>query len=355
MRQPHLKRKPAGYKIPFRSGWVSVFKKGRLFKYRRKEFASPIVQGDLILVGSDNGQFYAMKRRSGRKVWRFKAKGAVNSVAASDGERVFFGDDKGHLYALKIGNGERIWEAELGSEILTAPAIGPGNLFVATAEGRIAALRIEDGSVVWSVEHPARAMEMSIRGNSPPVLDGAGHLYVGFSDGLFWSLRTGDGNVVWEKDYASSGRFGDLDAPPVIEGERIYLGAFDGPLMAVSRQNGRLIWSAEIGTGVPLRVVDDRLVVADSRGHLRAIRKADGTELWSTKVGEGALTAPLVHKDLVVVGLSNSTMNFIDARNGAVMYRRFARKGISSDPLLVDDRLYYLSNGGRLYSLKLVN
>jgi hypothetical protein len=49
-------------------------------------------------------------------------------------------------------------------------------------------------------------------------------------------------------------------------------------------------------------------------------------------------------------------MLFIDALNGRKFLQRFARKNISSDPILAGEQgnlLIYLSNGGRLYALQL--
>lgn len=356
MRHPHLKRKSeAGYKLPYRPSWVSVIKKGRLFQYNRREFSSPVVWKDLILLGADNGEFYALKAESGRKVWRVRGAGSINSKPAVEGERVFFGDDKGRLYAVGLARGEKIWERELGSEVLTQPAAGDGRVIVATLEGKVAAFKASDGTPLWEVQHLPRPLQMTIYGNSPPVLDNEGRLYIGFADGTFWSLRAKDGKVLWERDFSPTGRFADLDAPPLVEGERIYLSAFDGPLVAISRGTGRILWSVTVGTGVSLLSHEDRLYVADSRGSLRALNKEDGSEIWKTALGEGALTSPILHNHILAVGLSRSTMNFVDSRNGTLMFRRFARNGISSDPVLVDNRICYFSNAGRLYSLKWVD
>src|SRR5262249_14203791 len=111
-------------KIPYSPQWVSALKKGAFFKYKRKEYSSPRGAGDLVFVGDDGGFFYAMKKKNGAKVWRFKTTGPVNSAPAFWNDRVIFGDDDGHLYALSMADGKEIWRAELDSEILSAPAVG---------------------------------------------------------------------------------------------------------------------------------------------------------------------------------------------------------------------------------------
>lgn len=350
-------------KIPFRAQWVSVVKKGRLFKYKRKEFSSPKVLGDLVFTGSDAGYFYAMKKRNGRKVWRFKTEGSVNSEPAfgggPEGSLVYFGDNKGFLYALTVGEGRLVWKAELGSEILTAPAVEEKRLFVATVEGRVVCLNAGDGTIVWEKEHPLKGFEMSIRGNAPPVADPvSGSLVAGFADGILWSLSMSDGRLLWERNLGGRERgFNDLDGRPLVEGDRIFAALYEGGLFSLSRKTGQVVWSRETGSGVRLAGEGEVLYLSGSDGVVHAVRKKDGTEIWKAELGKGgkgALTAPVLYKDLLAVGLSDSTINFLRTVDGKTVARRFARKGISSDPVVDENRIYYLSNGGRLYSLKFV-
>lgn len=358
-------------KIPYRPQWVSAIKKGKLFKYKRKEFSSPLVHDDRVFSGSDSGFFYAMKKKNGAKLWRFKAGAPVNSAPAVGNNLVFFGDDEGVLHALNVSDGKEVWRAELGSEILAAPAVGSNRVFVATSEGNVAALSAEDGKVLWQGgrkhEFSGR-IQMTIRGNASPALDPAGdRLFVGYSDGVVQALAASTGKVLWEKALTGAskdgkepkqgqGRFEDVDGTPLIDGDRLYTATFGGGLFALNKQNGSILWSRPQGSGSSSILIDggETLVASGTNGHLYAYRKKDGTQVWDSPVGKGALTAPVSYKDLIAVGLSDETMNFLDAEDGRIIARRFARKGVFSDPVVDEDRIYYLSNGGRLYSLKFV-
>ncbi len=342
-------------KVPYRPQWVSVVKKGQLFKYKRKEFSSPGVYDDHIFVGADSGIFYSLKKKRGGKAWQFKTVGSVNSAPAFWNQQVFFGDDDGILYAVSVETGKEIWRKELGSEILTAPTVFGDRLFVATVEGKIAALAAGDGTILWEKDLVSNleSFKMTIRGNSPPIVDEEGkRLFVGFADGTLQSFATADGKLLWEKSFKKTSGFNDIDGAPVIDGQRLYIATFDGGVFALSQKNGELLWSQEIGSGVRMAVEGERLYLSGSNGRLYALNKADGSKLWEQKIGSGALTAPAVYQNLVIVGLSDQTINFLSAQDGHPISRRFARKGISSNPLIDGDRIYYLSNGGRLYSLR---
>lgn len=345
-------------KTPYRPQWVSVVKKGKLFKYKRKEFSSPRIHGDAIFVGSDGGFFYAMKKKNGRKLWRFKTSGPVNSAPAfsEDATTVYFGDDDGILYALNLPDGKPRWKTALNSEILTAPAVRGNRLYVSTIAGKTHALDSGDGRILWTNEHPMDGTKMSIQGNTPPILDPGGNLlFVGFADGVLRCLSASSGKLVWEKSFQRNGRgFSDIDGAPLVDGDRLYVAGFDTGLFALAMRSGQTLWTQPVGSGVGMLARGDVLYVSGSDAKLYAYQKKDGTKIWEKKIGEGALTAPVAYDDLVMVGLSDETMNFVDATDGHIIARRFARKGVFSDPILDQNRIYYLSNGGRLYSLKIL-
>ena len=363
-------------KLPYKPQWVSLLKKGRIVKYKRKEFSSPRVGKEMIFVGSDGGYFYALKIKSGKKVWRFKTHGTVNSTPAisesslessSESSRIIFGDDDGFLYALSAEDGKELWKQELGSEILSAPTLRGDKVYVASLEGKVSAFNLSDGKMIWQKEAafeniPQADFPLSIRGNSPPTLDPSGKvLFVGFANGTLLALSASDGHKIWERTFQKEKKsFADIDGAPLAEGETLYIATYDGGLFALSQKSGAPLWSREIGSGVDLRSAGKNLLVSGSNGHLYAINKKDGTTVWETRIGEGALTAPVFYQNLVAVGLSDKTIHFVSLDNGKILARRFARKGVSSDPIIVTDengkgaKIFYLSNGGRLYSLKLV-
>ncbi len=356
---PGLPEAAASPGLPYHPQWVSIVKKGKLFKYKRKEFSSPAIHGDLIFTGSDSGAFYAMTKKNGRKIWRVKVGAPINAAPgfaeSSSGLLALIGDDKGILHALAVVDGREIWRQDLGSEILSAPAVLAGKVFAVTSEGRMAAMSVTDGRILWQIENPLPGFQMTIRGTSGVVADpSGGRLFAGFSDGSLWAVSPADGRVLWKKSLSEEAKgFHDIDGTPVVQGDKVYVATFDGGVYALSKSGGQSLWSFEAGSGVRLLARDQFLYVSGSDGTVYSLAAKDGKPVWKTFVGKGALTAPVAHQNLIIVGLSGSTVNFLDATDGHVKARRFARKGLFSDPLIDEGKIYYLSNGGRLYSLAL--
>lgn len=349
--------------IPYKPQWVTRLKKGKLLRYKRKEFSTPVIQGDWLYVGADSGSFYALSKKNGKKEWRFKAHSSISTAAvvfAHDGKNVaIFGDEEGLVYAVDASNGEKIWERNVGSEVMAAPVIVGSRVIVSTLEGKVLALDPTQGQVLWEKNRETRPLQMTLQGHSGPAVDPSGQkVYLGFSDGVLWALSPTDGKVIWEKNVANetpSKGLNDIDGTPLVVDDAVYVSTFDGGVLALSSKTGSVLWKNNVGSGVQLTSVGDRILVSGSEGNLVCLQKKTGEKLWSYEVGKGALTKPVVHQNIVAVGLSSGTMNFIDLQTGKPIIRRFARKGVFSDPVIDNDRIYYLSNGGRLYSLRFVD
>jgi outer membrane protein assembly factor BamB len=347
------------YKIPFKPKWVSMIKKGKLlFKYKRKEFSSPRVYQEKIYVGADSGYFYALKKKNGRKLWRTKTKGAVNTVPAFYGDRVFIGDDKGWVYALNVETGDMIWEVQFESETHSQPAVSDHAVYVMSQAGVLRALDRETGNVVWTYSHSLPRAKMTILGTASPLYEGdgaTGVLYVGYADGSFVKLQASQGTVIWKSALqAGATQFRDIEMSPDLATDHLYVATFGGYLYCLKKQSGAILWEKEIGSGVGFAHYQDSLIVAGSQGTLYALNSSNGEVIWENNKFPGYLTKPLVYKDMIIVGSSKGQMYFVQADQGDIMAGRFARKGIYSDPILDDRLLLYLSNGGRLYALTLI-
>src|SRR3954469_25434443 len=62
--------------------------------------SSPLLDGDHVYFGSENGSVYSLRTADGSVRWKFKARGAVKSALALADRKLYFGDYSGHVYAI---------------------------------------------------------------------------------------------------------------------------------------------------------------------------------------------------------------------------------------------------------------
>jgi len=77
----------------------------------------PVVIGDTIYFGSDDGNFYALDAESGYMRWVFKSGAEINSIPTADRDNIYFGSKDGKLYALSRETGQQVWTFQTRSQI----------------------------------------------------------------------------------------------------------------------------------------------------------------------------------------------------------------------------------------------
>jgi outer membrane protein assembly factor BamB len=73
--------------------------------------ASPILNGDAILIPSYDGALYSLKRQGGEVLWRFDAGGARKVTL--DDKTIFLPSSDGAVYALSRESGKQLWKFEI--------------------------------------------------------------------------------------------------------------------------------------------------------------------------------------------------------------------------------------------------
>jgi len=115
-----------------------------------------VAYGDTIIVGSLDGQVYAIDAESGDSKWEYETGGSVRGDPALIGDLVIFGSDDGRVYAIEASNGQEAWHYPTGED-----KFGPirASLYARDDEvyihdvqnSKIFALGAEHGDLLWSV------------------------------------------------------------------------------------------------------------------------------------------------------------------------------------------------------------
>jgi alcohol dehydrogenase (cytochrome c) len=136
-----------------------------------------------------------------------------------------------------------------------------------------------------------------------------------------------------------------FEAAPIVADGVMYVSGFDGYVWALDAVTGRLLWEYQhsipidvalccgnINRGVA--VADGKVYLATLNAHLVALDARTGARVWEQafgdmRAGESATLAPLVVKDLVVVGASGGEfgvrghLDAFDARTGRRRWRLY--------------------------------
>ncbi len=140
------------------------------FKADRKIGTSPAVLTDRVLVGSDDGNMYAVDLQTGEKLWEFETSRQIRSSPLVTDGVVYFGNDANTLYALNVETGDELWSFEANSSILSSPVLAGGTIYFGTNFNNFYALDARTGLMNWQKD--LRQDRPRLANSTPPAVIG---------------------------------------------------------------------------------------------------------------------------------------------------------------------------------------
>jgi outer membrane protein assembly factor BamB len=322
-----------------------------------EECATGALVGSKLVLGSRGGTVVGVDIGTGAVSWSTPISGGIDGDARFDKERgqVYVGSDDGYLYAIEPAKGTIRWSSKFKGAIDRGPEIGSAGLFVATAADRVFAVDPSDGKTRWQYERETPE-GFTIHGNAVPRQHGAA-VYAGFSDGYLAALQAETGDLLWSRSLAAaSEQFVDVDANPIVLGDRLFAASFSGGLYALRPKDGEVLWHLLVDGISALAMGAGNLYVVSSRSGLAAV-SLQGNILWRQGLPEaGDLTVPVEVGPYLVFSGSRQGLFIVERSTGKLLQVFDPARGMCAAPTV--DRegkaLYVLANSGTLYALDLI-
>jgi polyvinyl alcohol dehydrogenase (cytochrome) len=295
-------------------------------------FSSPVVAGDLVIVGSSSGEeaiatknatfrggVVAFDRATGTEVWR-------------------------HYTVEPPENGVSVWSSVSVDEDAGAVFATTGNNYTEQAgdtSDSIFALDGETGELLWLTQltegdlftiRNAQSADSDFGTN--PILfeaDGRKLLGAGQKSGMFWVLDRETGEVVWSREVSGgSALIGGVFNNGAYDGERIIVagnnGESDGPGSEPASGESEVGLGTDYATSV-----------------LMAMDPADGTVLWERQLAAWAW-APITIANGVGYVSTESTLQAFDVETGEKLFT-FQTEGTVTSGAAVADGMVYFGSG----------
>ncbi|MFD1820796.1 Outer membrane protein assembly factor BamB, contains PQQ-like beta-propeller repeat [Pseudarcicella hirudinis] len=310
------------------------------FRTEGKIFSSPAVFNNVVYIGSEDKNLYAINTDDGKLKWKFPTDGAVHSSPAVFKNTVYFGSFSGYYYALDAVTGKEKWrfktEGEKKSGAKGLWSLKPANLFM------------ED---LYDFFQSSPVINMDENDLT---------LYFGSADGHLYAVDAENGKLKWK--FKTNGI---VNSSPTLYQGKVYIGSWDTYLYALDAKSGKEIWKFKTGDQPDIHlmegiqasaVADDGLIYLGARdAGLYALNAENGQLVWKAS-GEGSwfVGTPAVKGGVLYIGTSDSyLMLALDAKTGQEKYR-FKTKGYNyCSPALVGSTAYFGDFTGRMYALDL--
>ena len=172
-----------------------------------KASSSPVVLGNLVLIGFSDGKLDALDLETGRVVWQ---RSIAYATGSSDVERLV--------------------------DIDSDPIVQNNVAYLASYQGYIGALSLTDGQFIWRKSG-------SVYKN---MLSASNVLYVTDSNDVLWAIDMHNGHVNWKQAALKARGLTE----PVLVGNKLIVGDRTGLLHVVSTQTGELVARSQLPAGV---------------------------------------------------------------------------------------------------------
>jgi outer membrane protein assembly factor BamB len=204
-------------------------------------FSTPTVAGDVLVIGSCAGTFYAFDKRTGKVRWSYNIH--------QDGDQTSF-----H-----------------GNPLITDQLIliGTDKSCASGGIGHVYAFDRSTGTVRW---------KNGTAGNPTDIARIGSTIYsASFVDEVI-ALNLADGNLRWKFATGTPNPDCTLPPAPVVVGERVFYAGLDGILYGLNGQSGKLLWKHDLGrrATTKLSVIGNSLYVGNSTNRLFRISADDG-------------------------------------------------------------------------------
>ena len=170
--------------------------------------ATPILAGDLIVVGLSSGRVVFLDRETGfasleQRVGISKGESDLERLVDVDGVmvlengRLYAASFQGQIVGIDLNTGRTLWAEEESS--VSGVGTGFGNVYIASSDGNIRAFNADNGREVWRVDallHRELTAPVTV-GSYLAVTDFEGYLHlIAQSDGRFVGRRRVDGSGI---------------------------------------------------------------------------------------------------------------------------------------------------------------
>lgn len=178
---------------------------------------SIVVQG-MVYVPTLSNRLHALDAETGATLWIFDAgePGAMRFSPAVVGGVAYVGSTDGHLYAVDAASGQERWRFQAGGGGFgSSPAVTADTVYIGGRDGVFYALRISNGTSRWTYDVGAPIL------NSPAVDETRNRLYFGAEDMKVYALSTTSGALVWDTSQLYGQSFQHYY--PVLVGDTLFI------------------------------------------------------------------------------------------------------------------------------------
>lgn len=251
-----------------------------------RAYGAPAIYGNDAVLACENGNTVKLDIGTGKKKWDSKIASTLTTEITVYGRLGFIGTKSG-IICIDMASGTMIWSKETDSQIQT-PSASSG-FVLANFEKGMSCFMASTGAKLWQIK-------TSINLIGCPVID-EDRLYIGANNGALKCLSLWDGKELWQskRDYTA--------AIPTVSKDKVYFPG-KGMVTCLNKTNGKMVWSAKMGKEIVWAQIiksGDHLIVGGTDGNAYIIKASDGSQISSLPIASSVSVQMVVGNGFVAL------------------------------------------------------
>ena len=339
---------------------------------RRRLAAAPVIGGGMLYAVDTAGVVYAFDAATGARRWTYRMEVADNVQNAAFGGgasynegRVYVTNGVGEVAALDAQTGAEVWKVQPAGPLRGSPTIAFNSVYVMTQNNQIIALDAATGEELWN--ESGSQTQAGVFGVAAPAA-GQGTVIAGYSSGELSAYRYENGQFLWSDALARTsistevGSLTDIDADPIIDNGRVYALGQGGRMAAYELVTGQRIWELNVaGISTPA-IAGEWIFALTDDAKLLAIAASSGKVRWMTQLQryedeedrEGAIfwTGPVLAGNNLWIASTEGQIYKVSVAEGSASLFMDLETSVSLPPVVANDTLYLLDDGGTIHAFR---
>jgi len=305
--------------------------------------SSPVISDGTLFFGNDKGTLTAVTS-DGKIKWQHEAGSLIEAAPLVFGNKVIVGLNNGKLIAIDKVTGKLIWTYVTGNQISGSANVwisgSKAGIVVGSYDYYLHCIDPRTGKELWKIE-----TENYVNG-TPSIQDGK--IVFGGCDGMIRVVDPLTGN---QKDTVEIGVY--IAASPALSGDMAYFGDYDGTIFGLNIRTKKMIWeipgNEQSGSVLAVPAVgNNSVVIGNEDKYLYCYNASDGKLIWKYRTNGRIVGSAVVTQTKVLFAAMDGTVNILGLADGRKLWSFNSGTAISSSPAVTEGKFYILTEDGRL-------
>ena len=150
----------------------------------------------------------------------------------------------------------------------------------------------------------------------------------------------------------------DIQSPPVIFEDKLYVSSFSGKFVVFNLIDGERSWELNLSTINPIVISGDYIFLADTNNKLYCIEKKKGEIIWVVQLKKNfkkqalSWVGPILSSYKLILASSEGKIISLSPFDGKVISISDEKAPITISPIHSSTSIYFLTEDGELISYK---